>query len=192
MSVCTSSISSVHWLCGCRREWEMPAAFCSWPSGGGCVCTPLLALQPPVALWHICIVMILKSQVFVSEMTWSSPVHQFDTVHLSPFSHDSGLLISPSLHAAGWQRGCIATGIYVPRVLQSNTWQMADSFVERLAGCGILRGSTALLEGCRLHTSLFHFCANLEKAYLKEMCWESDQKVENLFTLSLHWHSYGG
>lgn len=82
---------------------------------GVCVGTPLLALQPLVALWHICDVMIRKSQVFVSKMAWSSPItHQFDTVHLSPFLHDSGLLISPSVCAGGWQRDCIATGVYVP------------------------------------------------------------------------------
>lgn len=48
-------------------------------------------------------------------MAWSSSItHQFHTIYLSSFLRDAGLLISPALYAAGWQRGCITTGIYVP------------------------------------------------------------------------------
>lgn len=105
-------------------------------------------------------------------MAWSSPIiHRFDTINFPSFSHDTDLLISPVLYAAGWQRDCIAIGICVPtEFCRATPGRWLTSFVERLADRGILRGSAALLKDCRLHTSVFHFfSADLEKAYLKEI-----------------------
>lgn len=149
----------------------MPAAFCQlhlrWDVCGG---TTLLVLQPPVTLWQIYSVMIKKGrfcQLDGLELINNAPVLYNLSVFLLAWCriiNISSLLCSRLAERLYCHRRMCAY-----RVLQSNTWQMADSFVERLAGCGILRGSAALLKSCRLNTSIFViFYSNLEKGYLKE------------------------
>lgn len=118
---------------------------------------PLLALQPPVTL---CIQCSDKKTVRFCqrdglELTSNTPVWYNKSFLSCEALNGSGLLKSPAFYAAGWQRGCTAIGdaLCAYRALQSHTWQMADSFVERWAGCGILRGRAALLKDCRITTS---------------------------------------
>lgn len=197
MGVRKSSGSSIYQLCGCREgNRRCPRHFVVCASGGMCMWGPLC--WPGILSNSVSNVQCndKKKSIFISKMAWSSPVtHQFDAINLSSFSCDPGLLISPALYAAGWQRGCIATGVCVPTELQSSAEQhLADGWqlCWKISWLWDFERECSACEGLQAQYQRISLLRQLRKGYLKEMCWESDQEIGIFFTLSLHWYTHGG
>lgn len=97
---------------------------------------------------------------------------------------DTGLLIRPVLCVADW---CCNRHMNAYRVLQSNTWQMADSFVKRLAG-GEIGEECITAEGLQAPYQCISllWSDNLEKARKKPgrntRVWPGNRKFAHLFS----------